>query len=59
MVGRDLHPKDPWNTFPQVCTPSAHQPAAPLASARARAAADRRGKQSEGTVMVPLNMSTM
>ena len=37
MVGRDLHPKDPWNTFPQVCTQSAHQPAAPLESARARA----------------------
>ena len=37
MVKRDLNPKGPWNTFPQVCTPSAPQPAAPLESARARA----------------------
>ena len=45
MVGRDLHPKEPWNTFPQVHPSPQHT----LESARARAAADRRGKQSEGT----------
>ena len=56
MVGRDLHPMEPWNTFPQVHPSPQHTLDE---RARARAAADRRGKQSEGTVMVPLNMSTM
>jgi hypothetical protein len=33
MVGRDLHPKEPWNTFPQVHPSPQHT----LESARARA----------------------
>ena len=46
MVGRAFQTKEPWNTFPQV-HPSPQHPW--QARARARAAADRRGKQSEGT----------
>ena len=59
MVGRDLHPTGPWNTFPQV-HPSPQHPPPARARGRARVPPPTRDRREasmfEGTVMVPLNL---